>query len=120
MCLVYARLNELIIVGIIQQPTVDFLEGTLVEYPSGEFGPRSITIPEGFLHHFNTRANQIAEYLASLSDKQWAAIGKTYEQDIDRLRDSDIYIATGADLALSGPEAFNILKASGGTKKKSE
>ena len=110
-CLLYSKLNKLIVIGIIQQPSKDYLEGTLIKYPTGEFKPRKIVLPEQFLNYFNERANQVAQYLSSLSDKQWAAVEKSYVNDLERIIDSDILIATGADFSISGQSAFNVLKS---------
>ncbi|MBL7086513.1 MAG: hypothetical protein ISS28_05390 [Candidatus Cloacimonetes bacterium] len=117
-CLLYSKLNKLVVIGIIQQPSKDYLEGTLIEYPTGEFRPRTIYIPEQFHHYFNKCANQVAQHLSSLSDKQWASIGKSYEKDIDRLKNSDIFIATEADLSISGQNAFHVLKSNKDKDKK--
>lgn len=117
-CLLYSKLNKLVVIGIIQQPSKDYLEGTLIEFPSGEFKPRPIGIPDQFFRYFNERANQVAKHLSSLSDKQWDAIGKSYEKDIDRLGNSDIFIATGADLSISGQNAFDIFESEKDESKK--
>jgi hypothetical protein len=110
-CLLYSKLNKLIVIGIIQQPIKDFLVGTHINYPTGEFMPRPIEIPEQLFNYFNKRANQCAQHLSSLSDKQWAVISKSYEKDIDRLKNSDIFIATGVDFSISGQNAFHVLKS---------
>ncbi|MCK5052476.1 MAG: hypothetical protein KAS53_12185 [Candidatus Cloacimonetes bacterium] len=110
-CFLYSKLNKLIVIGIIQQPSKDYLEGTLIEYPTGKFKPRPIGIPEQFFHYFNKRANQCAQHLSLLSDKQWEAISKSYEKDIDRLKNSDMFFATGVDVSISGQNAFHVLKS---------
>jgi len=110
-CLIYSKLNKLIVIGIIQQPIQDYLEGTRIEYPSGEFKPRSIGLPPEIFDYFNKQANLVAQLLSTLSEKQWSTISKSYENDIDRLKKSDIYVATGSDVSISGQAAFNILES---------
>lgn len=117
-CFLYSKLNKLVVIGIIQQPSRDYLEGTLIEYPTGEFKPRQIVIPEQFSYYFNERANQVAQNLSLLSDKQWATISESYEKDIDRLKNCDIFIATEADLSFSGQNAFDVLKSKKDKNKK--
>ena len=60
----------------------------------------------------------MAKYLSSLSDKQWDVISKSYEKDMDRLGNSDIFIATGADLSISGQNAFDALESENDESKK--
>lgn len=117
-CLLYSKLNKLVIIGIIQQPFKDFLTGTLIDYPISEFKPRPIELPVQLLNYFNKRANQTAQNLSSLSDKQWAVINKSCEKDIDRLQNSDMFCATEVDVSFSGQKAFQILKSEKNKDKK--
>lgn len=110
-CLLYSKLNKLVVIGIIQQPRENYFEGTLIEYPTGVFKPRRLGLPQQLLNYLNNRANKAAQHLASLSGKQWSTISDSYERDINRLINSDIFIATDADFFYSGQNAFDVLKS---------
>ncbi|MCK4529646.1 MAG: hypothetical protein KAU44_00565, partial [Candidatus Marinimicrobia bacterium] len=109
-CLVFTKMYKIIIIGIIQQPDKIFLNGTQVEFSSGEFNPHGIAIPTDILAYINSKANKAAESLYSMSNNQKEVISSTYMENLEKYRNSDMIKATEADFHNSSKAAFDMLK----------
>ena len=106
---IYAKMGCILLFGLVQKYAANRWKGTKLHVNSGSIMiPGTYGIPTEILEFINERADQAAGLLASLSDKQRKIIRKTNLQDIDRIADSDIFLAMQHDLMCSGEEAFRV------------
>ncbi len=106
LCFTYAKLCRILVIGIIRMDSREFGRTTRVSVRSGQFGG-DFEIPEGLLHYWNTKADQAASALASLSEKQVNQIDYLFANtDPDLLANSEVFRAMSADVWFSGDAAF--------------
>ena len=106
---IYAKMGCILLFGLVQKYATNRWKGTKLHVNSGSMMvPITYVIPTEILEFINERADQAAGLLASLSDKQRKTIRQANLQDIDRIADSDIFLAMQHDLMCSGEEAFRV------------
>jgi len=116
-CLVYSKLDKLVVVGVVEQPSLDFFEGSQIESISERFNCELVQLPGDMFHYLNYRADKYAEEVSNISAKQWSSIEQVYESKMDTLVDSEMIRATDMDFATSGKDAFNVMGTSKNTSK---
>lgn len=109
---IYTKMGNILLFGLVQKYAANRWKGTKLHVNSGSIMiPGTYVIPTEVLEFINERANKAASLLASLSDKQRKTIRNAIIQDIDRIADSDIFLAMQHDLACSGKEAFRVTES---------
>ena len=110
-CLVYSKLNRLVIIGVVQHPDSRQFEGTKITHPTGKLSAHNIFLPAPLLKYFNIRADKMANQLSKMSENQWSIIEKAYEREIDKFNNCEMMKATDKDYSNSGQEAFEVMKS---------
>lgn len=109
---IYTKMGNILLFGLVQKYAANRWKGTKLYVNSGSIMiPSTYVIPTEVLEFINERANKAASLLASLSDKQRKTIRNAIIQDIDRIADSDVFLAMQHDLVCSGKEAFRVTES---------
>lgn len=96
----YTKLGPLMFIGLIAYPDVSQWEGTKI-LPNGEFPPRDFSASSRFKDYIFGRCKRLAELESEISKLQLEKIAASYEQNMDRLEQSDTYKALLMDLELA-------------------
>jgi len=106
---IYAKMGRILLFGLVQKYAASRWKCTKLHVNSGSIMiPKTYHLPLEILGFMNEQADRAASSLASLSDKQKEIIREAALQDIDRIADSDIFLAMQHDLMCSGEEAFRV------------
>ena len=109
---IYSKMGNILLFGLVQKYAANRWKGTKLHANSGSIViPGTYVIPTEVPEFINERANKTASLLASLSDKQRKIISNAIIQDIDRIADSDIFLAMQHDLLHSGKEALRVTES---------
>ena len=109
---IYTKMGNILLFGLVQKYAANRWKGTKLHANSGSIViPGTYVIPTEVPEFINERANKTASLLASLSDKQRKIISNAIIQDIDRIADSDIFLAMQHDLLHSGKEALRVTES---------
>ena len=110
-CLVYSKLNKLVIIGIVQYPDSRQFKGTQINHSEGKLNAHEICLPAPLFQYFNRRADKIANDFSKISEKQWSIIKNSYESEIKKFINSDMRDATDKDYSIFGQKAFDVMKS---------
>ena len=87
--------------------------GTKVPATEGRIEPGEYILPSQFGEFLNSKAGQMAELNATISDRQREKIDEAFWVDLDRVAESDSFRAMDNDVRLFGRAAFTRSGTSG-------
>ncbi len=116
----YAKMGKFILFGFITMKNPCHWKGTKLHVQHGRFGQQDIELPSTVWDLISERARLTAEKYAQISERQQTKIRESYQQDSDRVSQSDTLRAMHQDVWMFGESAFEATQPTiqNGVKKK--
>lgn len=105
-CVLYIKLPYMIIFGLISTPTKKNWKTTKINLKKGTIGGRDITIPANIIEFMLERADNARNFENEISDNQKIKIHKDWNNNKDKVLESDTYKALNGDIRLFGDRAY--------------
>ncbi len=116
----YAKMGRFILFGFITMKNPRHWKGTKLHVQRGRFGQPDIELPSTVWDLISERARLTAEKYSQISERQQTKILESYQQDPDRVSQSDTLRAMHQDVWMFGKSAFEATQPTiqDGVKKK--
>lgn len=105
--IVYAKLGRIVLFGFIEMPNANKWQGTKLRVKSGVFGSSEYHVPPSIGEFLIWRAQVMAERQRGISARQREIIEGAWEQNLERVLQSESFRAMQHDVALFGEAAFD-------------
>jgi hypothetical protein len=102
----YAKLGRIVLFGFISMSHPKRWQGTKVHVRTGTLGADTYHLPGSIFEFFIDQARKMEQSQSRISERQRAVIHDAYEQNIDRLADSEVFQAMQQDVMMFGEAAF--------------
>jgi hypothetical protein len=108
----YAKLGRFLFFGFVAMPEPRSWSGTKVNVKEGWIGGSNVALPQNVGDFIKDRARLVAKRYSSISERQSEKIRESCIKDLDRVTNSETFMAMDHDVGLFGQGAFDFTSPS--------